>query len=374
MIWSMIWHQAMTQGLMKGKAAGKKKTFVLPFTSPAEGKAIRLRFLNHKGERAYKVGGVTILSGGRVHDVCMEGKVTFEIPSGKCLYSDPLEMDIRPGEKMEMRIYLPGTVLDMNDISEQAYSCKGNQLHEVEPSRIPMAEIERENGMYSFLPVIDAVEILTEEAVKSIVCFGDSITQQSRWFDPLSMRLSDTYGDEFSLLNSGIGGNTLLYDVRGSLGKFFGEKGVDRFERDVLQIPNLHTVVFALGVNDVAYLGKRHARKIITFDNFTLYTRELVGMLRSRGVRVVQMTITPRTGFTRGRFTPEMEQLRVKLNEWIRTADLFDYVIDADEVLASKEDSRYIAEGLHIGDHLHPNKTGGEKIAAAIDLAKLTGK
>ena len=31
-------------------------------------------------------------------------------------------------------------------------------------------------------------------------------------------------------------------------------------------------------------------------------------------------------------------------------------------------------EGLHQGDHLHPNEAGGRLLAGAYDLAKLTGR
>ncbi len=37
-------------------------------------------------------------------------------------------------------------------------------------------------------------------------------------------------------------------------------------------------------------------------------------------------------------------------------------------------DGFYYREGLHQGDHLHPNAKGGKLLADAFDLKKLTGK
>jgi lysophospholipase L1-like esterase len=69
-----------------------------------------------------------------------------------------------------------------------------------------------------------------------------------------------------------------------------------------------------------------------------------------------------------------MEELRLRLNEWIRTAGIFDYVFDAEAcVREERKDGCYFAEGLHQGDHLHPNAKGGKILADSYDLVQLTG-
>ena len=70
----------------------------------------------------------------------------------------------------------------------------------------------------------------------------------------------------------------------------------------------------------------------------------------------------------------EMEELRLRLNAWIRTAGIFDYVFDAEAVVREERaDGLYFREGLHMGDHLHPNEKGGQLLADAYDLELLTG-
>ena len=69
-----------------------------------------------------------------------------------------------------------------------------------------------------------------------------------------------------------------------------------------------------------------------------------------------------------------MEALRIRINEWIRSSNLFDDVFDADELLRDESNPAFIKESLHQGDHLHPNTAGGERMAKAYDLAGLTGE
>ena len=108
-------------------------------------------------------------------------------------------------------------------------------------------------------------------------------------------------------------------------------------------------------------------------DNTTAQVDEL----RGRGVRVAMQTITPRLGvaLTMGRYYPAMEEQRLLFNDWLRSADIFDYLFDAEAVVREERaDGYYYREGLHQGDPLHPNGAGGALLADSFDLAKLTGK
>ena len=69
-----------------------------------------------------------------------------------------------------------------------------------------------------------------------------------------------------------------------------------------------------------------------------------------------------------------MEALRIRINEWIRSNDLFDYVFDADALLRDEENPACIKKALHQGDNLHPNAAGGERMAQGYDLTALTGE
>ena len=197
----------------------------------------------------------------------------------------------------------------------------------------------------------------------------------SKWTKPLAKRLEEAYGDQYVLLNSGIAGNCLLYKVPGPMESVFGEMGTKRFAQDVLEVPNLYAVIIGLGVNDISYYNDE-TKGDINLEAFQTEITKIVDELHQRNVRVIMQTITPRNKVARtmGKYFPEMEEQRFLWNDWIRSAGIFDYVFDAEEVVRDQDENGYFfKEGLHMGDHLHPNEEGGRLLADAYDLNKLTG-
>lgn len=217
------------------------------------------------------------------------------------------------------------------------------------------------------------MELFSSKTSRVIVAFGDSITAMNRWVKPLRARLYQKYGGKYALMNAGISGNCLLYQRPGILGRSFGEKGVNRFDRDMLSFENLSTVILALGVNDVFYYNKRTSGKI-SLERYIAAVTDIAKRLREQGVRVATQTLTPRKGWVEGGYTLAMEQLRTDINEWLRNCELFDYLFDADAVLRSEVDPSLIDERWHQGDHLHPNAAGGLQMAKAYDVTALTGE
>lgn len=373
--WTMIWHQAMTCAMFGGRSLKNKKTVVFPITAPVSGEKLRIRFTNYFGKKPYQVGAMTVWVNGTPHTVTMNGMPAFRVPTGSAVYSDTLELPVASGTELELRLYTTNTVNDCNAIEERANLLPGNATGEALSGEIHKPRFVEALNANNSIPMIEAVELFTESG-KAIVAFGDSITAQSRWTKPLADRLLSQYGGEYILLNAGISGNCLLYEPTGIFGATYGEKGTKRFVRDVLEIPKLHAVILGLGVNDTAYLSEKTAG-ILCLENYRNAVTEIAQELHNRGVRVIMQTITPRLGVDRslGVYTQEMEKLRLACNDWIRTAGIFDYVFDAEAVV--REDGPNgirFKEGLHLGDHLHPNAEGGRRLAGAYDLVKLTGK
>ena len=374
--WVMIWRQAVTRSFLNGKAFGWNKTVVFSVPVPVSGEQLRLRFSNRFGNEPYEIGAVRVFAGGESCELTLNGQPSFQIPPGGVTVSDPCSLPIRRGDDVQIRLFYTNAILDNNMIEEGATLLRGDWTTAAGdlPQRRPM--LAKLLGAYNGIPALEAVEVLTEEPAKAIVAFGDSITALSRWTKPLADRLAKVYPGEYVLLNSGISGNCLLYEPDGVFGPVFGDKGTARFQRDVLDVPNLDAVIFGLGVNDVSYLSGKNSEKI-NLENYQRAITDMVTTLHGRGVRVVMQTITPRLGVSlkMGRYNWEMEALRLKLNDWIRSAGIFDYLFDAEAVVREQRpDGIYYAEGLHQGDHLHPNAKGGQMLADAFYLKKLTGK
>lgn len=374
-MWSPVWHQAVTRSLLSGKVFGRNRTVIFSVHAPFCGNRLRIRFSNRFGGVPYDIGAVRIVNNGNTVPVTLNGKESFSIPVGSCPFSDEIPLSVSAGSDIEIRLFYTSPVNDCNMIEEGASLLKGNQTEAVSfKSKKPF--ISKVLGAYNAVPAVEYIEIDTDETVHSIVAFGDSITAMSRWTKPLARRLEEAYHGEFVLLNSGISGNCLLYEPKGFFGPVFGEKGISRFQRDVLDIPGLHTVIISLGVNDVSYFTDQ-TRELINLQTFSQEITKMVNVLHDKNVRAAIQTITPRLGVSRtmGKFTPEMEELRLEINRWIRSAGIFDYVFDAEAVVREEHGGRlYYAEGLHQGDRLHPNAAGGQKLAEAFDLEKLTGR
>ena len=60
------------------------------------------------------------------------------------------------------------------------------------------------------------------------------------------------------------------------------------------------------------------------------------------------------------------EELRQEVNQWIRSSNEFEGVLDFDEVVRDKEDPAKLSQECDSGDHLHPSEIGYEKMAGLV--------
>lgn len=372
MNWNPIWNQAVTKPLAKGMMSGKNKTIVFQVQSPLDGEKIRIKFTNLYGKKAYQIGAVSIVSQGHIIPVTKDGKVVFDIQIGEQGFSDEIPVSISAGEKIEIRIYYKSKIMDCNMTEENAVAYPGDVTNRSILPSLETPDYKQKYGVYDEVVAISQIELFSENASKVIVAFGDSITAMNRWVKPLQRRLYEIYGEKYILMNAGINGNCLLYEAPGFAAESYGEKGINRFERDVLCFENLSAVIIGLGVNDVAYYTRKTEHEI-NFQRFTEEVTKMILMLRERGVRVIIQTLSPRKGYPQVEYTKNMEMLRTEINEWIRSTDICDYVFDADAVVRNPKMPDCYLEEFHQGDYLHPNHKGGQALADAYDLKKLTG-
>lgn len=374
MTWTPLWRQAHTEGLPLGLFGGKNNTVVWDVPAYAGGDALRVSFLNHYGKKATKVKAMGIKVGDKVYSVTKDGKTSFKIKAGERLYSDEIKVNVPEGEVLQARICMADRNADTNMTEEFALSYKGNKVMDAELPHKEKNKLMVNNGVYYPVPAVEGIEVLSKKAPKVIAAFGDSITSMSRWTVPLAKRLHDTYGDEYLLVNEGILGNCLTYERGDAFSGMFGEKGVNRLDQNLDAIENLDTVMFTLCTNDFSYADKDH-REELSAENVIKAVEETVAKLRARGLRVTGQTIMPRFGyFAPPKYDDYMNEQRHKYNEWVRTSGIFDYYLDADELLKDPNKPEWFDDRYHQGDHLHPNAEGGQKMADAYDLAKLVGK
>lgn len=367
--YSMIWHQSLIDrsGALE-TMGGLDRTAFLDIKAGADGSALRFRFDNRQGKREGEIPAMTVWVNNVCYPVTVGGKQDIRVPAGQQAVSDPVSVTVKRNDPIEVRAFYHTARVGSGTTSEEGvFTKKGNQTATNYGGTTPESQIEKQTAQIATVPLLSAIEI-KGAPVQSIVVLGDSIVAMNRWTAPLEQRVSDYYGGKYVVLNSGISSNCLLYERSGIMGQIAGETGMKRFARDVLELTNVHTVILSEGTNDIGNMTADNGN-VISVEKLIAATTQLAKELHARGIRVVGQTITPRNGYRN--FTAQQEQFRQQYNAWLRSTDIFDYLIDFDECVRDPAHPENFREGLHQGDHLHPSVEGGKVMADFVDLNKL---
>ncbi|MFF3393590.1 SGNH/GDSL hydrolase family protein [Streptomyces sp. NPDC002669] len=340
--WTTSWATAQTAPTATDTMAGAgltDATFTAHVRLSAGGN-VRLRYGHAFGTVPVLVGPVT--AGGRA--VTFGGRRQAWLAAGASLTSDPVEgLRATEAARLTVETRLPGPTgpLSFHRNTHASHSVDG----------------ERTTSVF----LLTGVEV-TGAHGPVVAVLGDSITEgvgtpddaDLRWPDQLARRLPGS-----AVANLGISGNRLLLDDAR-----FGPGGQARFDRDVLSLPGLRTVLVHLGVNDLQQPPSQTdpARVLAGY-------RQLVLRARNAGLRAVGATITPFEGWIR--WTPELEEVRQRINAAVRTGHVFDAVADFDAALRDPHRPSRMAPAYDSGDGLHPNPAGHAALAAAVDRRHL---
>jgi len=296
------------------------------------------------------------------------GSSSVTIPAGKRMMSDQAMLKVRAGQDVAVSLYLPDSkvpVTSHNGALTTSFLTKndaGNHAADVNNT----AFTETTNAMH----LVSALDVMTSSAAGAIVAFGDSITDgtcatldaHNRWEDILALRLMLQGGKEWAVVNEGIGGNTIT-------GKNLNPPansppGLDRFDRDALELSGATHVVLFEGTNDI--------RRDVSAEAVIAGMQELMRRARAAKLKVYASTIIPRHNVAavegNSGWSSEKTVARNIVNEWIRQRANFDAVIDFDKVVWNPENHDLIDSAYNCGDGIHPNPFGYLTMGRAIDL------
>ncbi len=329
------------------------------------GNKLRAKFSNAFGTNpvtmssihlALSTGGSTIKTGSD-RALTFQGKPSVTIPAGEIVVSDPFDFDLAPLSDVAVTIDFGDTsaaVTGHPGSRSTSYLQPGDSVSEVD---LPTA------AQTQHWYILTGLDVEANHPSAAIVTLGDSITdgrgsgtdKNDRWPDDLARRLqSDKNTADIAVLNEGIGGNCVL---RGGL----GPTAVSRCDRDVLSPSGVRWLIVLEGVNDI---GGSHDASVAT--NLIVAYGQIIDQAHARRLRVYGATILP---FGRSFYdSPAHEAARETVNQWIRTSDKFDAVIDFDAVMRDPQNPSHLLPAADSGDHLHPNEAGYEIMADAIDL------
>jgi lysophospholipase L1-like esterase len=295
------------------------------------------------------------------------GRPTCWIPPGATEISDAVNLDIPAASDLAVSIYIPETgaadTLHAVGLHTTYVSKQGNT------TAAPMIVEATTSQSYYWLTNID---VAAPADAAAIVTFGDSITDGAvstpdtdhSWPSLLARRLPAWGGANIAVLNEGISGNRLLRDRDGA-----GVSALARFDRDVLAQPGVKWLMILEGINDIG-TGSRPDTPVsdaVAADDLIAALKQLIERAHEHGIKVIGGTLTPYEGAAY--YSEGGEQIRMQVNQWIRSGGAFDAVVDFEAAARDPEHPKQFRPGFNNGDHLHPNDTGYQAMADAIDLS-----
>src|SRR5256714_2305759 len=308
----------------------------------------RLRFSNVFGTRPISFDGIyagiqlasATLVPGSNKQVMFGGKANVAIPPGESVWSDvvtlPLTGDQRTmtGRKLAVSFHVAG------DSGPMTWHAKALQTSYVSPPGSGAHGAAEDERAFPFSTAswyfLDAVDMMAPADTRVIVCFGDSITDgtastmngDDRWPNVLSRRLHGA-GYRAVVLNAGIGGNQVAGPADYSTQRPFpgGPSAGARVERDVLSLSGVNSVIWLEGINDFSKNGNASVETVQT------RMKEIVSRMRARqpGIKVLGATVATALGSTNAAHgSPEQDEKRQALNQFMRTSGVFDGLVDFD--------------------------------------------
>jgi len=295
------------------------------------------------------------------------GRPAFTVEPGVVVVSDPVDLPVAPLTQLVVSVYVPG---DSGPLTVHQLGLRTTYVADGNTTGEELLTGTQKNRSYFWLTGID---VLAGPTAAAIVAFGDSITDgfattpdtDRAWPSLLAQRLLAKGGSRGrappAILNLGISGNRLLHHGAGT-------SGLARFDRDVLSRPGVRWIVLLEGINDISFpaIPGAPASERVTRDDLVEGYREFIEKAHLHGIKVIGGTILPWEGVWT--FSTEAEAIREGVNQWIRTAGMFDGVIDFDALTRDPEHPHKLWSKYDSGDHVHPNDAGNRAMAQAIDL------
>jgi lysophospholipase L1-like esterase len=371
------------------------QTFRLILRPTLWGRQARLRLTNVFGTRPVTFDGVYVglqmggpaLMKGTNHPVTFEGKNSVTLPPGASRWSDPVLLPFvhdssaaeLAGRKLAVSFHIAG------ESGPMTWHGRALQTSYVSPPGSGSKGASEDEAAFPYGTsswfLLDAVEMLAPADSFAIVAFGDSITDgaastmngDDRWPDVLWRRLQAVYGNRIAVVNAGIAGNQVAGPPEYGAEKPFrgGPSARMRIDRDVLDLSGVSAMIWLEGINDFSRNGNASVETVING------MKDVVGRIRAKRpwMRVFVATVTPALGASNtAHGSPEQDQKRRALNEFIRKSGLFDAVVDFDQATFDAQTGglkrEFVPESTTggPGDRLHPNRAGYLAMGMAIDL------
>ncbi len=341
------------------------------------GDQVRVRFSNELGTTPLVIGAATValatgdsaIDSASMHTLTFGGATSIKIPAGAPALSDPVDFTVADLTELAVSMYLPEEAAPATmHMGRSTYIAAGDAT---QAASLDGAELTTN------LVFLTGVYVSTTEDAAVVVTLGDSITDgtastphsYNSWPDHFAARVSGgSAGRKIAVVNHGISGNQVLRDGAGT-------SALTRFDRDVLATPGLTHIVVLEGINDIgtggfAFPGTAGPPPAeTTAADLIAGYRQLIARAHANGVEIIGATLTPFEGTFAGYYTPAKDEVRIAVNEWIRSSGEFDGVIDFEAAIRDEANPRVMKAEYDSGDKLHPGDAGYKQMGDSIDAA-----
>ena len=372
--WQVAWGSAMAWGYGVASDATVRELV----TPGVGGEAVRVRISNAFGDRPLVVGAATVgdslggaaVMAGTLRPLSFGGHLGVTVPAGQYAYSDPVALKVSAGQTLAVSLWENGTDLvsvhpccsGTAPVSYFTPNGGGNLTASPDGQGLTVAS--------QWPRWVDALDVL-RSGPGSIVVLGDSITDgyntTTNWVRVLQGRVDKLPpAEQRAVVNEGITANALTSYVPTDSTTGGGPSGLSRLAPDALDQAGVSEVVVFLGTNDL-WFGATASQLIAGY-------RQLIAQARRAGVRVVGVTLLPRSAGHWPWSALKQEELE-RVDRWILTSKAFQGVIDLAPVVADVYNGAcepwVMFPPYDSGDHLHPDAAGQVAMANAVNPAVL---
>lgn len=386
--WCSMWGNAVSIAEHRPESYAKDITLRYPVYAPFDGTSLRFTFDNYCGSEPVSITKATVSvadfntnsdSAPKINLSCPQKKstttqITFlgnpsvTLDAHKRIVSDEVSFQVQAGQTLCVNLYfadftlMQSAVLITGPLSKGFFSRGGQTLTE----ELPL-DTSKTTSWFYFLSNID---ILTSSDNHAVICYGDSITAQA-WPDELTLRLRREGRKHTSIIRRAASGTRILRQYDCITYDSYGLKGSNRFLHEI-PTAGADTIIIQQGINDIIHpVGTdinpfRPMSDLPTAEELIDGLKWYADQAHSLGLSVYIGTLLPIEGWRT--YAPFREELKNKVNEWIRQANGFEGCIDFDLAVRDSTNPAAFKAGYDSGDHLHPSSAGYKAMADAVSL------
>ena len=358
--WVAFWGNATSISNREIQTYSKDLTLRYPIYVCFNGNKLRFHFSNFTGTEDVKITKAFVTVKNDEYNpisILFNGEKNGIIPAGKEILSDEVEISIKAGDTIDVSMYFAdftqmnaGTLVT-GPLSKGTFAY--GDFSEVE--KIDINYSKATNWFY----FLNTVDIFTENKNRAIICYGDSITAQS-WPDYLTLKIKEEGIKNTAVIRRAVCGTRILRQYDCITYQAYGLKGETRFNNET-EVSGADTVIIQHGINDIIHpvgtdvnVFRPMSDMPSVEDLISGFEKLYVSCAKAKGLKIIGGTLLPIKGWRT--YADFREDVRTDFNQYLRSIDKTDGLIDFDKAVRCESDIYKFKDGFDSGDHLHPSE------------------